>query len=57
MWYYVMTDSEVVFERRCAVLSVKHAIARLESGIAKLKELAETERKYCPVCGRLRKPL
>lgn len=57
VWYYVMTDSEVVFERHCDVLSIKHAIARLESGIAKLKQLAEMEQKYCPACARLRKQL
>ncbi|HKR84632.1 MAG TPA: hypothetical protein VJS37_10670 [Terriglobales bacterium] len=57
VWYYVMTDSEVIFERHCDVLSIKHAIARLESGIAKLKELAEMEQKYCSLCGRLQKQL
>ena len=55
VWYFVMTDLEVVFERHCHVRRVKHAIARLESGIAKLKELADSEQKCCRVCGRLRK--
>jgi len=57
VWYHVMTDLEVVFERHCYVRSIRHAIERVESGIAKLKELAETEGKCCHVCGRLRKQL
>ena len=55
IWYFVMTDLEVVLERHCYVLSIQHAIARMESGITKLKELAHSELKSCRVCGRWRK--
>lgn len=54
VWYYVMTDFEVLFERHGYVRSVRQAMASVESAIEKIKKLAETERRYCSVCGRLR---
>lgn len=47
VWYYVVTRDDVLVERHCYVRSVERAIQRIESGIEKLRSLAEAEREYC----------
>ena len=55
IWYYVMTGDDVLFERKCSVLTIERAVQRLESAMQRLRQLAAIERRHCKNCGTLKR--